>query len=414
MTRGQRSDSAPRRVLLVTQRPIDYGGGGSVRWRYLSHALPELGWDVVAVSARPNPTSDEASSDPSRAALAAARARIMNGVGGAVRPLFLRAGVQPEVFAPNLAWALTGRRPIARAIERARPDVVWATAPPQSAIFAAVAMARRAALPVVAELRDLWAGNPYFDAGSRWLSSVEEPALRGADAVVTVTPGCRENLMRLHPGLDVQLLPNGFDPALPGLRAGRSPRGHGEPLTLIHAGMLYGDRSAAALVRALARPDLRDRVRLELIGAVDPATREAIRGAGRSLPVTVAPPVGWAEAIDRVRASDVGVVINSPGTGGAMALPSKLYEALALGLPVLALTPPGSDTERLLRSLGQDTGIAPADDEEAIAAAVAGLLDQPPPPVPQERLAEYNREAVARRVAALLDSLAQGSARNRC
>jgi glycosyltransferase involved in cell wall biosynthesis len=97
-----------------------------------------------------------------------------------------------------------------------------------------------------------------------------------------------------------------------------------------------------------------------------------------------------------------------------MALPSKLYEALALGLPVLALTPPGSDTERLLRSLGQDTGIAPADDEEAIAAAVAGLLDQPPPPVPQERLAEYNREAVARRVAALLDSLAQGSARNRC
>lgn len=381
-----------------------------MRWRHLIRTLPELGWEVATVSARRNPTADEASTDPTRARLAATRARVMNAAGAAVRPLFRRAGVEPEAFAPNLAWTLTGRRSIAHAIERHAPDVVWASAPPQSAILAAVATARRARIPVVAELRDLWAGNPYFDAGGRLLSRLEEQSLRGADAVVTVTPGCAETLTRLHPGLAVELMPNGFDPSLPALRMDRPARSSGRPLTMIHAGMLYGDRSAATLVAALNRPAFRGRVRLELIGAVDPATREAIRAAGAWPAVEVDPPVDWREAIERVRGADIGVVINSEGTGGAMALPSKLYEALALGLPVLALTPPGSDTERLLRSLRHDAGIAPVDDEPAIVAAVSRLLENPPEPVPLELLVDYNRDTLAKRVAALLDSLARRSA----
>jgi glycosyltransferase involved in cell wall biosynthesis len=377
-----------------------------VRWRHLSHALPDLGWDVVTVTGRSNPTGNEASTDPKRARLAAVRARVMNGAGDALRPVFHLGGVQPEAFAPNLIWSLTGRRAIARAIVRERPDVVWATAPPQSAIFAAVGVARGARIPVVAELRDLWAGNPFFDAGGRLLRKVEAPALRGADAVVTVTPGCQETLERLHPALDVRLFHNGFDPSLPALRRSRLPGAGDRPATLIHAGMLYGDRSAAPLVRALAQPGLRDLVRLELIGAIDPATQEAIRATERTLAVTVTPPVRWREAIDRVLAADIGVVINSRGTGGAMALPSKLYEALALGLPVLALTPPESDTARLLRKLGQDAGLAPPDNEDAIAVAVMNLLQWPPPPPAHELLSEFDRDVLASRVAELLERLA--------
>lgn len=401
---------AGRRLLLVSHRPVDYGGGGSVRWRYLAQALPELGWSVATVTAHVNPTADETSSDPGRAALAAGRARVMNSAGALARPAFRRAGVQPEAFAPNLAWSLTGRRTIARAIHRESPDVVWATAPPQSAIFAAVGVARRAGLPVVAELRDLWAGNPFFDAGGSVLARIEARSLALADAVVTVTPGCRERLIRLHPDLGprLHLLPNGFDPTLLGLRPDPSAGGSDGIVTLIHAGSLYGDRSAAPLVRALARPDLAGRVRLQLLGTVDPATRAALRAAGGRLHVVTDRPVDWRQAVDRIRDADISVVINSAGTGGAMALPSKLYEALALGRPVLALTPPGSDTDRLLRALGQSWGLAAPDDEQAIAAAVAALIDQPPPAVAPEQLSEFDRAAVAKRLVALLDRLAVG------
>jgi glycosyltransferase involved in cell wall biosynthesis len=101
-------------------------------------------------------------------------------------------------------------------------------------------------------------------------------------------------------------------------------------------------------------------------------------------------------------------VINSSGTGGFMALPSKLYEALALGRPVLALTPPGSDTDTLLRGLGQESGLASPDDEHAIATAVLRLLNDPPPIVAPAQLTAYDRGEVAAQIARLLDEVARG------
>ena len=101
----------------------------------------------------------------------------------------------------------------------------------------------------------------------------------------------------------------------------------------------------------------------------------------------------------------MAVVINSPGTGGDMAAPSKLYEALALGTPVLALTNPGSESERLLERLGHDAGCAPPADEAAIARAVARLIDAPPAPVDATALTPFSRAAVAEQVAVLLDRL---------
>jgi glycosyltransferase involved in cell wall biosynthesis len=410
-----RSERA-RRLLLVSQRPIDYGGGGSVRWRYLTEALPELGWHVTTVTSHPNPTANEASTDPRLARLAALRARAMNGAGDVSRPLFRRAGVQPEAFAPNLAWSVTGRAAIRRALARESPDVVWATSPPQSAILAAVPLARRAGVPVVAELRDLWAGNPFFDAGGTLLAAIEAPVLRQANAIVTVTPTCRDTLLRLHPEVshEIRLLPNGFDPALLELRDGREAATHAPDSMerrsrLIHAGALYGDRSAAHLVRALSRPQLRARVALELLGTVDPATKQAILAAPSELEVSLNPPVSWREAVQRVLDADVSVVINSAGTGGFMAMPSKLYEALALGRPVLALTPAQSDTDTFLRGLNQESGLALPDDEDSIAAAALRLLHRPPPAVAPERLADFDRSRVATRIAALLDEVARGN-----
>ena len=393
-----------RRLLLVTQRPLDYGGGASVRWQYLSDALPQYGWEVAEVSARANPTANAASTDPRAARLAAARAKVMSTIGGAVRPVYRRLGIQPEAFPPNALWSLTGRPAVRRARDRTRPDVVWATCPPPSALFAALPV-RSAATPLVAEMRDLWAGNPYFDAGGRLLTRIEKRAFARADAIVTVTESCAARMVGLHPEIAprLEVLPNGFDPALLDLR-GRGRR-LDERATLVHAGTLYGDRSAVTLLRALARPELASRARLVLLGALDPATADALRHDHGDLEVVVEPPVPWRDAVERVRAADVAVVINSPGTGGDMAAPSKLYEALALGTPVLALTNPGSESERLLERLGHDAGCAPPGDEAAIARAIARLIDAPPAPVDPTALAPFSRAVVAEQVAALLGRL---------
>ena len=74
---------------------------------------------------------------------------------------------------------------------------------------------------------------------------------------------------------------------LPSRPSCRAPTAHGSPATLIFAGALYGDHTAEALVAALARPEVHGRVRLELVGAIDPRTRRALDAA--KVDATVAP-----------------------------------------------------------------------------------------------------------------------------
>ncbi len=395
-----------RTLLVVSQRPLDAGGGGSVRWRHMRRVLPRHGWRVVEASPPARATARDTSIDPKAARLAAQRARAMAVAGRVVDPLARVLRMKPEALAPNNLWTLTGRRFVREALDREKPDVVVATSPPISALLATAAVAEDGRL--VADLRDLWAGNPYYDRGSALLARLQGRALARASAVVTVTDGCRDNLVRLHPELAsrVHVLPNGFDPALLA-RRDSSPRSPAEPARLIFAGALYGEHNAEDLVAALARPELRGRVRLELVGVIDSGTRRAVDRSG--IDASIEPPVSWEESIERVLAADIAVVITTPETGGDMALPIKLTEALALGRPVLAIASPGSDTARLLGRIGQDAGLAAPHDPASIAAALERLLASPPPPPSPEALADFDADRMAARYAALLDEVATRS-----
>lgn len=398
-----------RRLLLVSHRPLDYGGGGAVRWNYFREALPEHGWEVELVTARPNITANEFAADPRAARVAAARARVMATVGRVARPVAQRAlGIQPEAAAPSIAWSVTGRRPIRRALEATRPAVVVATGPPPAAMFAAATEAGRAQIPFVVEFRDLWAGNSYYDAGGALLRRLEERPLADAAAVIAVTDGARGRLAELHPALAsrIHVLPNGFDPRLLAMRAdapgatdapaAEAPGAADAPRELVHAGGIYGDRSLDALLAALRRPELAGQVRLTLIG---PGGNTAASGAH------VLAPMPAVDALQRVAGADIALVIRTPGDDTA--IPGKAYEALALGKPILALVGGDSELRRLLESLGQDRGCADAEDADDIAAALTRLLADPPAPVDPERLERYDRARTTAGLATLLDAVAR-------
>jgi glycosyltransferase involved in cell wall biosynthesis len=387
------------RLLLVSQRPQEYGGAGSVRWNAFRTMLPELGWEVDVVTARPNPTANEYAEDATGQRLNALRAAVMGRVGAAMRPVVRRAGIEPEALAPSALWALTGRRAVRAAIAEHRPDVIWATSPPIAAHLVMAGLASEVTVPLVCELRDNWAGNPYYDAGGTLLTRVEGRALAPAAAVVVVTPPMVDVVGRLHPELAdrVHMLPNGFDPVVLTERRDRRVVPAGQPATLVHAGPLQGypGRTPEPLLAALRRPELRGRARLELIG---PGTAPAAGGAD----VSVRPTLPWRKAVRAQAAADIGVVLYS---SDRTALGTKVYELLALGKPILALVDDGNALHKLLRSLGQETGCVRHDDPEAIAAGIRRLLDDPPPPAPPEALAPWNRAEVARRLVTLLEEL---------
>lgn len=215
-----------------------------------------------------------------------------------------------------------------------------------------------------------------------------------------------ERLARLHPALAgrLRLLPNGFAPELLGRRAPARECAPGERLTLIHPGVLYGDRSVHDLLAAITESGLAESLRLVLVGNLNAAAEQALRAAPEGLEVDVVGPRPWRQAMNLVAVADVVVVIVPASMGDDVAWPVKLFEALALGKPALAITSGGA-TEALLGDLGLADACGRLGDVASVVRALRHVVEAPGPPVPPERLERWNRARVTADYAALLDEL---------
>jgi glycosyltransferase involved in cell wall biosynthesis len=371
-----------RRLLLVSHRSIDQAGGPAARWRSFARYLPELGWEVDVVSGR---GGDEFASPQS----AQARAKVMEPLGRLVAPAFRLAGLRPEAMPLSTAWVPRGAARVRRRLRDGAYDAVLATSPP----FAALVAARLAAdeVPLVIELRDLWAGNPAFDRGGPVLRRLESWVVGAAAAVIAVTPEAAEDLRRRHPAARVEEIPNGFEPQL--LQMRRATSG----MTILHSGTLTKDRPLTPLLRLLRPP-----LRLVLHGYVAPEIQAEIEKSAAE--VEIVPASGWQDAVRRIAEADVTLITQARGAGDETAVAAKVYEYLALGKPVLCLSHGGA-TEALLRRLGADQLCARLDDEASIRTALDFIHARDlPPPVPPEKLEPYQRQRLAVELAKLLDS----------
>jgi hypothetical protein len=416
-----------RRLLLVTHRSIEQPGGPAARWRAFTRYLPEHGWEVEVLSAIEHAGTSEFDARSSRAV--ARRAAVTARLARLCEPMFDLAGVRPDALPLSMLWIPRGALLLRRRIKRRAPDVVLATGPPFAGLIAAGAGVGDR-VPLVMELRDLWAGNPAFDAGGRLLSAIERRLLGKAHAVVACTPEAVSDLRLRHPELDGRVveISNGFDPEIRSIampqtvdntdrmnadadkNADASTDANGAALTLLHSGTLTAVRPIAPLVRALESPDLAGSFRLVLHGYLSPASQAEVERATResSVPIEVLPPCSWSEAVARIAKADAGLITQASGAGDETAIASKIYEYLALRKPVLCLTDGGA-SEALLRRLDADQLCARLDAPETIVVALTRLRDRAAivPPSP-ERLEPYSRQVLAGRMAALLEDVARG------
>ena len=397
-----------RRLLLVTHRSIEQEGGPAARWRAFARYLPEHGWEVDVVSAAHGLGASEFDVHGARAV--SARATVMARVAAAAEPVFGLAGVRPDALPLSMLWVPRGARLVGRRYREWQPEVVLATGPPMAGPLAARFGLPDAARTIV-EFRDLWAGSPAFDAGGRLMPAVESWLLRGAQRIVACTPEAVADLRRRHSALADRVVevPNGFDPTV-WEAAGGEARGESRDgrLTLLHSGTLTPARPLTPLLRALADPRVEGSFRLVLHGYLSPASRaEAEQArAETGVPVDVVPPSSWEEAVRRIASADGCVITQARGAGDATAVASKVYEYLALGKPVLCVTDGGA-TEALLRRLDAAQLCARLDDSEGIVQSLVRLRDTSLPPVSRDLLEQYNRRALAARMADLLDDVAR-------
>ncbi len=295
--------------------------------------------------------------------------------------------------------------------------VVLASGPPFSVLVAGEAVARELGVPLVADMRDGWRDNPlawYPSAAARRRAlRAELSVLASAAAVLMVSPGTAMEAVELG-GRDVRVLPNGFDPAD---IAPWAPL-EGGPLRLVFMGQMYGGLTEPwDLFRALAqvraeRPDLE--VRLEIVGHIGEHIRAAAEGQDLSSVVEFSGYLPHAEAIERVAAADVALVIVADRPGARGVVTGKLFEYFAVGLPVLALAPLNGDAAHLVTVNDAGWTLAPHD-VDAIAARIVALADDKRRGVVHRgaspgAVAKYERRALTGQLAAILDGVVAPSA----
>ena len=388
------------RILLLTHYYEPELGAPQQRWGALIRRFRDVGHEVSVVAPPPHFPQGVAPEGWARGW----RGRTHLGRHGetvhrvAYRPYADGLGSR---LTDQLVSAADSARTALSRFRDSRPDVVIATAPAIPTLGAGATTAAALRAPLVTEMRDAWPD--LLTVAKEWnaaappppslvsaalrpglvrLASVATTALQRRSAAVVTTTRSFAAALRARGVPDVHVIRNGAH-AVPGysVHTPRTPDGELRVLYLGTIGRAQGLGSAVAAARlARARGD---RVRLRIVGAG--AERDAVAEMARrsDLAVELFDQVPKAEVALHYAWADTMLVALRPWPGLALTVPSKLYEAMSLGMHVTAavsgeaqhiveqtragiVVPPG-DPERLA-----DTWSQLARDPDALHVGPAG------------------------------------------
>jgi len=297
-----------------------------------------------------------------------------------------------------------------------RYDVVHVHNPPDFLVTAAV-FPRLLGARIVLDIHDLapelfamrLGGRRWAPAAERVLRVVESAAVRLSDSVVTVhEPYRRELLARGVPDDKIVVLLNALDERLMPTEPVTSDD---EGFRVVYHGSVTPHYGVELLVDAFATVAGQiPGARLEIYGPGDavPAVRSRVQQRGVTELVHVdGLSLPQEEVLQRIRGASVGVVSLLPIERNKAALPSKLLEYVALGIPVVAPDVPAilesfSEHEIVYFHGGNATSLAEA--IRSVAADPAGARRRAEAAMKRYR-ATYSWPIYAGRYVDLLEAL---------
>jgi glycosyltransferase involved in cell wall biosynthesis len=341
------------------------------------------------------------------AALAGGR-RLGHKLADAVRWRMRNRWRTPDLYA---LWKPTVMREAMKIFRESGFDAIYATGFPWSTLLIGAELSRATGRPLVADFRDLWAGERVFTDGlaSREEAlALERSVVEQATAVVGASAAIGRLLAASHPDVDEAkfiAVHNGFDAAD---FADRPARPATRRFRIVFTGVWKEGYNPAPLYDSIdwirrSRPALLDNVEVIAAGF---APGEA-RRRGLTALIDERGVVPHTDALDLMRSADI-LFLNHADPERTWAVPGKLYEYLAAGAPVLAVTPPDKETAEIVRAVGGGITVAPEDPgllyEALVRAFEAKKLDVPERRV--DALNAFERRQLTAKLAAVLDEAA--------
>ncbi len=446
-----------RRVLFVAYYFPPRGGAGVQRSLKFVKYLRELGWEPTVLTTEYPPRSqayDKTLLDevPQGTRIVEIKSKESVFVRMAERGLGRLTGffLRPDAA---VTWVRSAM-PAARALHRDTPfDAVYTSVQPWSAALVGLLLKRERAVPWVSDFRDPWTDSLHLEWPTRlhWQADrrLESMYLQGADMTLVVTPTMRDEFLAAHPQIapeKIRVVYNGFDEedfsAAPAdddgvftvVFTGRFQHDHGtaagtlrsrlrERLTYKPRPVVLETHSPIYFLRALAalleqRKELRGKVRVVFAGTIGKGNMALAENLGLSGIVEDAGYLPHTRAVALVKSADALLLpmFSTPNPAERVAYASgKVFEYLAAGKPILALTQAGDARDLAIES---GLGIAvPPRDVSAISSAIETLYKywEHPAQAPSPRdgfIARFTRRKIAEQLAETLnETQATGGAR---
>lgn len=397
------------RVLFLTQYFPPEIGAAQTRLFELGQELSSLGWEVEVLTALPNyPTG-----------------RVFNGydltspVNESIGQLsVVRVPLRPaqKGFVDRLWCYFSFIRSALRWGPRlcAKPDVLFVESPPLFIGHAGVRLSRRWGVPMVFNVSDLWpesaktmgiVKNPLILAAAE---ALELSYYRRAALVTGTANGIIESVRRRCPSTPAEVITNGVDVMRFGPQfadeAARSLLGDPNRVTFTYAGVM-GMAQGLDLVLDVAAA-VRDMTQVQFALVGEGAERESLQRRIKSDAlhnVQLLSPQPKERIPALLAVSSVAFHVLKFSILGAV--PSKIYEAMASGLPILFAG--GGEGARRVQKAGAGL-VVPYGDVRGLEKAVrrlaadAALRQELGSAGRQAAEQLYSRKAIARRLHELL------------
>lgn len=259
-----------------------------------------------------------------------------------------------------------------------RPELVYSTGGSASAHVAGLLIKRWTGIRWLAETQDPLVHDQGWRRSRLALllyTNLERRICQQADGFVFLVGAALEHCRQRSKGGRLAVVYPGAEPSWFGQEP---PYSKGDRCSFAHFGSLSGTRNLAVFFQALeqvvsGRPELRGRAQVDVYGSFDSLSEREMQRLRLHDLVRVHGPVPREEAIARMQQADCLLLVQNIIYFSCETIPSKVYEYLLTGRPILGLLHDNKELATMLRDSGHRA--APADDVQATAAAIAAILD---------------------------------------
>lgn len=292
--------------------------------------------------------------------------------GGHDRRQWVKKGIRSfadRLFFPDLqtTWVPLAIRMAVKLVDVDKIDSVILSVPPFSTLKIGIALKRRfPELKIITDFRDEWLGyylRQFGDPTPRNVGlaeKLEREVVEASSYVSTVTEAWVQRLRRRYPDQPADKFiytPNGYEP--PMFHDFRSrERTDGKMVVAyfgsVHMNRVYSPKNYLDAIEALP-PEIRDRIETRFIGRVRPDAEAYLRQTR-----AVVRQLGFMPKVQGLRYledADFLLLLATDPTSHA----SKLFEYLATGKPILAVSPPNGEIDKVLRETGTGWCVDPWD-----------------------------------------------------